>query len=228
MRSLVPAGTCVLFLAFTATAGAELITNGGFEAGGSGWDFSSSAGSGGSFFVTNALFSPLTGNPTVGPAGGSFYAVSDQFGPGTNAVSQEFTAVAHVNPELLSYDMFVNNWGPDFSSAANQIATVELLAGSSDPLTGPALAVFPVTGNVFPIHGNPNPYVHYSFDISALLTPGQTYRIAFIETDSEANLNQGVDNVSIQETPEPGTAWLLMLFLPVISLICRQPEAMKP
>src|SRR5580704_6018609 len=105
---------CVLSFALTARAN-EVLTNGGFETGDfTGWTVSSSIGSGGSFFVCpnpgppgtgcSSNTTPLSGNPTVGPASGNFYAVSDQVGPGINVITQSFTAVANTD-YVLSFDM---------------------------------------------------------------------------------------------------------------------------
>src|SRR6202035_2654217 len=96
------ASICVLLLALTARAN-EVLTNGGFETGTfAGWTQSDLGP--GSFFVTGASATPLTGSPTVGPASGNFYAVSDQFGPGTHVITQSFTAAANTDYQL-SFDM---------------------------------------------------------------------------------------------------------------------------
>ena len=180
----------------------EVITNGGFETGNfAGWTVSNTAGGTGSFFVASAPVTPLTGNPTVGPKSGSFYAVSDQFAPGSHAITQSFTALASTD-YVLSFDMFVNDWvGGQFGGEA------DLLAAGSDPILGPALHVFyhadtAVTG------GAPNPYVHTSLDITGDLVAGVTYQLRFFESDATGPLNVGVDNVSLIATttgavPEP-------------------------
>jgi hypothetical protein len=67
-------------LAFNANA-VQLIGNGGFETGLTGWAVTSSVGSGGSWFPDTTTSTPLTGNPTVGPFSGTGYAVTDQFAP---------------------------------------------------------------------------------------------------------------------------------------------------
>src|SRR6266702_8618356 len=67
-----------------ANAG-QLLANGGFETGSlSGWTVASQAGSfpGSNFFAFPGTTTPQSGSSTVGPASGSFYAVSDGLGPG--------------------------------------------------------------------------------------------------------------------------------------------------
>jgi hypothetical protein len=217
---------CILSLALTARAN-EVITNGGFETGDfTGWTVTDTGGAGSFFVCPNAgAFpcpsnqTPLSGLPTVGPAGGSFYAVSDQFGPGSHAITQSFTALAGMTYQL-SFDMFVNDWAT-FNSAPTQFGgEADLLAGGALPL-GPALDVFyQADTQVDPTTGLPNPWVHTSLDITADLTPGLTYQLRFLESDSTAPLNVGADNVSLMASavPEPNLLAFPVAFLAGIVL----------
>jgi hypothetical protein len=116
--SVAAAGTVFLTLGMLTTGTAravQLITNGGFETGDfTGWNVSIQPGSGslpGSFFIDDADgFTPVSGQPTVGPASGSFYAVTDQDNPGAYALKQTFTVPGAASSVILSYDMFVNDW----------------------------------------------------------------------------------------------------------------------
>ena len=56
---------------------------------------------------------------------------------------------------------------------------------------------------------NPNPWTHYSFDVSSLVAAGGTYQVRFAMTDNQYFFNMGVDNVSVMASPEPGTLLLL-------------------
>lgn len=203
------AGFCVLSLALTARAD-ELITNGGFETGDfTGWAIFDSGGPG-SFFVTSTPATPLNGLPTAGPSGGFVYAVSDQFGPGSHALVQSFVVPLDSLIEVLSFDMFVNDWGaPQFGGEA------DLLAAGADPLSGVPLAVF-YSSDAAVSSGVPNSWVHRSLDITAAVTPGTSYQLRFFESDSTAPLNVGVDNVSLTTAvvPEPKT-----LVLPVVLIL---------
>jgi hypothetical protein len=94
----------------------ELITNGGFEAGLAGWTVTNQANGNGNWY-SDALgtTTPQSGFATSGVGGsGLLYAVTDQGGPGTHALTQSFT-VTPGSQVSLSFSMFVNdqsNAGP--------------------------------------------------------------------------------------------------------------------
>ena len=221
MRNFLGFGFCLFALAFTAEADTQqLLTNGGFETGSlAGWTVTSSAGSLGMWLADNANFTPLTGNPTVGPASGSWYAVTDQFGPGVNALSQAFTVPVGTIHVQWTFNMFVNDWGVDFTPGTEYVQAL-LLANGADPLTAiPIFSQVPgppvlVTGGV------PNPYLAYNFDITGWVTAGQTYQIDFLERDAAFPMNVGVDNVSVLATtvPEPGSVALLLSVLAAVGV----------
>jgi hypothetical protein len=217
---------CVLSFALTARAN-EVLTNGGFETGDfTGWTVSSSIGSGGSFFVCpnpgppgtgcSSNTTPLSGNPTVGPASGNFYAVSDQVGPGINVITQSFTAVANTD-YVLSFDMFVNDYAlsqglpPQFGGEA------DLIAGGADPIAAPITTQF-YQADTQVVGGAPNPWVATSLDITSDLTAGDTYQLRFLESDSTTNLNVGVDDVSLMATPTTATPEPKLLLFPLAFL----------
>ncbi|MFM2025585.1 MAG: hypothetical protein RLZZ339_298 [Cyanobacteriota bacterium] len=216
--SRVAAGTVFVTLGILTTGtahAAELITNGGFETGFTGWNVSIQPGSNSTsgFFIDDANGStPFSGQATVGPASGSFYAVSDQGGPGAYALTQTFIVPGAASSVILSYDMFVNDWsglgpivnpsGLDYTSIPNQHARVDILVAGANPFsTNPA----DIVGNFYlgndPFASNPNPYTSYSFDITSLVGAGGSYILRFAEVDNQFFFNQGVDNVSIDFTP---------------------------
>jgi hypothetical protein len=204
---------CVLSLALTARAN-EVLVNGGFETGTfAGWTVSDVGP--GSFFVTSAPVTPLTGNPTVGPATGTFYAVSDQFGPGSHVITQSFTAAANTD-YLLSFDMFVNDYATAFGAGPQYGGEADLIAGGADPLLAPMTTQF-YQADAQVVGGIPNAYVHTSLDITGDLTAGDTYQLRFLESDSTAPLNVGVDSVSLIATPT-ATPEPKLLFFPLALL----------
>jgi len=117
---------------------------------------------------------PLSGASTAAnPGGGSFYAVSDQAGPGTEAISQTFTVPPGTVQLLLSFEMFVDDpsgagpivdpAGLDHSGPPNQHARVDLLAPGSPPFdTGPRVLANYYLG--VDAGSLPNPYASYLFD----------------------------------------------------------------
>jgi hypothetical protein len=203
--------------------GVQLVTNGNFATGNlSGWTEVNQAGGSGSFFVTSGNAGPLSGSPTPGPDGSTFYAVSDQNGPGAHALLQSFTVPTGATSLTLTFDMFVSDWdsgpfcnsGLDYTVQPNQCARVDILsagAGAFDTTTG-------VLDNLY--HGadcvsgngctNPAPWTAYTFDLTGL-APG-TYQLRFAEADNQLFLNDGVDNVSLTAAvpaPEPSSYLLL-------------------
>jgi hypothetical protein len=203
-----------------AAPAAELIVNGGFETGDfTAWTVFDLAGSSGTFYVTGAAVAPTTGFATAGPAGGTYYAVSDQFGPGTHVLIQSFAVPAGIESVTLSFDMFVNDQsglgpivnpaGLDHTASPNQHARVDLLTAAAGPFDTAAgvLANFYLGVDAGP---NPHPYTSYVFDVTSFVAGGGTFQIRFAEVDNMGNFNQGVDNVSIETVPEPAT-WTMLL-----------------
>jgi len=195
---------------------AQILINGGFETGTfAGWTVANEAGSfpGSNWFVVSGTTTPQSGMSTVGAAGGLFYAVTDQGGPGAHSLLQSFTVGAG-NSVVFSFDMFANNWnavtvvgpqGLNFNGAANQHARVDLLTGSANAFdTGAG-----VIHNFFLGADAPNAivhaYTHYSFDISSFVAAGGTFQIRFAEVDNQFFFNQGIDNVVVNLFPEPST-----------------------
>jgi len=214
----------VLALSSITTARAdELIINGGFETGNfTGWTTTVRPASFGNLFVRSGTTTPLSGISTVGPASGTFYALTDQTGPGTYALIQPFTVAGSASSVVLTFDMFVNNYantivnpiGLDHTAGANQHARVDILSASASPFdTGAGVLRNLFLGATPGI--NPHPYIRYTFDITSLVGAGGTFQLRFAEVDNQGFFNLGVDNVSINATfgttpiPEPTTMILL-------------------
>lgn len=70
--------------AVSGASGAEVLTNGGFEAGSlAGWTVFTQGGSSGALFVTSlgaGAGLPISGSSAAGPAAGEWYAAVDQNG----------------------------------------------------------------------------------------------------------------------------------------------------
>ncbi|HYA89849.1 MAG TPA: PEP-CTERM sorting domain-containing protein [archaeon] len=206
-------------LSGTARADSQLITNGNFATGDlTGWTEADQAGGSGSWFVSSTTSSPLSGFQTPGPPGSdSFYALTDQTGPGSHVLIQSFTVPVGTTSLVLTFNMFSNDQdgGPfcpgalDYTIEPNQCARVDILtagAGAFDTGAG-------VVGNLYEtatqtVEEATNPWVSYTFDLTGL-APG-TYQLRFGEVDNQDFFQQGVDDVSlVASTPEPGTLLLL-------------------
>ncbi len=227
LSKLVVASLTFVSLCFgsaTMTRADELIINGGFETGTfSGWTVVRQPGSNniGNFYVRSGN-TTQTGQPTVGPASGTFHAVSSQGGPGAYSLLQTFVVSPGSSSVVLSFALFTNNYagqisvnpaGLNFNAFPNQHARVDILSAGASPFdTGAGvLRNFFLGGNTTP---GPNPYVNFSFDITNLVGSGGTFQLRFAEVDNQSFFHLGVDNVSINATsaapiPEPTTMILL-------------------
>ncbi len=200
----------LVVLAVSASGAANLIQNGDFETGTlAHWSEFDEDGGSGSWFPLNTFVGPISGMSTVGPAGGAWYAMTDQGGPGSHVLLQSFTVSGDAT---LAFDMFVNNYagviagcgGLDFNVFPTECGRVDILTADANPFdTGAGVVQNLYSGS--DAGANPNPYTHYSFALS--LAPG-TYQLRFAEADNQLFFNMGIDNVEITSgtaAPEPGT-----------------------
>jgi hypothetical protein len=214
-----------------AVSSSELVVNGGFEAGLTGWTVTNQ-GTGDWF--TDDVFedppfggTPVSGNATVGPASGDWYAVSDQPGAGVHVLEQLFAVPSEPAASIvLSFEMFVNDWselgpivnpaGLDHDAGRNQHVRVDLMTAVASPFDIGAGVVANFYLGVDGLN-KPNPYTPYAFDITSLVTPGSSYKVRFAEVDNQLWLNQGVDNVSILYAPVPEPAALALVVASVVA-----------
>lgn len=207
----------------TPLRAAPLLTNGGFETGTfAGWTTSVQSGSSGNLFVVlnNGGPSPLSNYQyALNPIGGNYFAMTDQFEPGSYALTQSFTADG-VGAVSVSFQLFASNAAGassstppnrDFLVSPNQNVVVDILSSGADPFTSNAADIVaslygPATGG-----SGLEPWTTYSFDLGVLAAG--TYLFRFAETDNQTFLRAGIDNVDVSIStavvPEPGTLALL-------------------
>lgn len=208
--------------ALTPLHAAPVITNGGFEAGFSGWTRVDQLGSEGTFFVQSGTASPVNGDPVPLPSQGSNAAMTDAGGPGAHVLYQDF--VSDGSALLVQFDLFLGNRADRYATPAtldfatptlNQQARVDILRAGADPFS---VAAADVLMTLYRSEvGSPlvTGYVGLSYDISALLAAqnGQTLRLRFAETDNVGPFQFGVDNVRLSPVPELPTHLLVSLGL---------------
>ena len=195
----------IFLLAFASARADQLITNGGFESGLTGWTAASNGD--GNFTANTGTTTPLTFSATVGANSGTHYAVSDDFsGSQTQTLTQSFTTPTSLGSATLSFEMFVNDiQGTAFGSSG--------AGGQVSLLTSGGVLIAVLNGPVDTFEnplGAPNPYILYSDDLTALLSANTTYELQFSSADSTGLINVGVDDVSLVTTsavatPEPAT-----------------------
>ena len=225
VRSLLIATVAICAVVGEARA-VELVTNGGFEAGFSGWTRADQVGSDGTFLLQTGTTSPVNGDPVPAPPQGVTAAMTDAQAPGSHVLFQNVAVPSAVASAVLSFDVFVGNRAMAFftpntldfaTPALNQQARVDIMTAASDPFSvaGSDVLSTPFHTNV----GDPlvSGYTHIVSDVTSLLDAhlGQSLRLRFAEVDNVEMFQFGVDNVSLdvgaaQAVPEPASLALLL------------------
>lgn len=215
----------ILFLAVLSLLGsttqaqaAFLINDGGFEVNPLlNWRVLDQVGSQGTwFFNDNLSGSPSNGFPVPLPPQGIIAAMTDQDGPGSHVLYQDFVVPMGVNFATLSFQRYIQNsaasfvngaQGLDYTGDANQQARVDILLASANP--------FSTTGGVLQNVFQTNPgdpfesgYSTVTADLTALLASrgGQTLRLRFAATENLFFFNFGVDDVRLEARLAPTNA----------------------
>ena len=213
-------GVVLAFAVAAQAQGQNLINNGGFETGFSGWTRASRVGSEGNWFQQSGTTSPVNGFAVPAPPGGANVAMHDANGPGSHVLYQDFVVPFTLGVSTLRFDLYIQNRATDFFSPAtldfgtptlNQQFRADLLSASADPFS---VSVGDVLMNIYQTQpGNPlvSGWVTITMDVSSVLAGrgGQTLRLRFAEADNVNFLIVGVDNVSLV-VPEPGTISFLV------------------
>lgn len=237
-----PAIASALALGLMAQAqAAQVLGNSGFEADGQtvqspdaivGWS-ATEEGILGGVLVESGAVSPVSGQATVGAAGGSFYGLIDLIAPSRAALSQSFTVGAQgAASATLSLDLFVNYAGAEtgFSSSALGLSTdvdnvqvrVDVLKAGASAFSTDAADVLYSLALSPSLLAAANAYTHYeaSWSNTGLLA-GQTYTLRIAAANTLGSLQVGVDNVAlnVSAVPEPQSLALILAGLGVVSTL---------
>ena len=235
------AALLIIFLCATrADAGLQLITNGDFESGLSGWTTATQAGSQGGWYSQTGTLSPLTNYSVQPPPGPTHAAMSDGYYFGSQVLYQDFfVPQGGLAAATLSFDRFIANQSTafgrnpfipldtlDYTISGNRQARVDILDAGADPFS---MKPSDLLLNLFTTQTtdpNVSGYTTQSTDLTSFLNAhaGETLRLRFAEVNSlgyyrySAPLNFGVDLVGLDVTLVPEPTSLALLAFGVLGL----------
>ena len=146
---LLASAAALILLATGRAHSAELLVNGGFELGLTGWQTAFNPNGLNTRHVTASSSTRTPENYSLpGPQSGSFYALFDPTGSSAEALYQDFTAPVG-GPGALTLSMFIRNQGgigylntaPNFSIASgdhNQLVRIDVMNPGSSIFSTPA------------------------------------------------------------------------------------------
>ena len=120
--------------------------------------------------------------------------------------------------------------GPGFSI---NLTDVDILNGNGASafdvvdftLGGTVLSVPPLFFGADPFATIENPYKNYEIDITSIISAPGTYTLRFANVESIGTLVQGIDNVSINATPEPSSS--ILIFGSFVFFILRRQSFLR-
>ena len=205
----------------STTVTTNLLTNGGFESGLTGWTtvgVDEEPDSDNNFYPQTGTTDPIASSPensfvVSAPPEGTTAAMADQTGPGAAIIYQDFVVPSDILTVTLSLQLYINNHAFDFTDPAplddfeveNQQARIDILATTADPRS---IDDNDVLLNLFQTH--PNDAADYGYstltaDLTTFLQAhvGETLRLRVATTNNLFYFNVGVDDVQLNVTTHP-------------------------
>ena len=206
-----------MFATTGLTRADQIITNGTFETGDlSGWTVVNETGFG-SWSIQSGTSSPSIGFSVPPPPEGMYAAMTDEFGPESTIMYQDFVVPTTVTSAILSFDLYINNHAGNFFSPAslstadfpNQQMRIDITTSSADPFSVDPADVLQNIYQTMPGDPAVSGYTSISTDLTSLLSSylGETLRLRFAQVETEYFFNTGVDEVSlaVRSVPEPSS-----------------------
>src|SRR5262249_38150984 len=172
-----------LVIGVAPSGATPILVNGDFEAGGgslTGWTVVNEAGSfpGSNWFVQSGVLSPISAFAVPAPPGPTHAAMTDQGGPGSHVLYQDFLVPFSLSSATLGFDYFIGNRAGAFFTPAslsflvipNQQARVDIITTMANPFS---VAAGDVLLNLYQTHvGDPlvSGYSALTFDLTSFLS----------------------------------------------------------
>jgi len=199
---------------FAPAHAVELVTNGNFESGDTGWArFNDATDLTGKWIISGALVGPFSGLPQLAPPQGANQAISDQNFVGTRILYQDVSIPTGMNATLsltLWYHNYATYWIPTTFTSYNEFPVHMIRIDVMNPALVPNASAIGILKTVFVTQtGTPldQPYKTVTADLSQFA--GQSIRLRFLCIAREA-LTVGIDQVSLQAdppVPAANTTW---------------------
>ena len=198
-----------------------LLVNTGFESNLTGWTVVNEANGNGDWYFQTGTLSPMMTFTVPAPPEGSHVAMTDQPGPGSHMLYQDFVVPAGVTAAGLVFKYtiinsavaFVTPSNLTYTGSPNQQARVDIMTTTANIFS---VATADMLLNIFQTNpGDPltgGTYVTSTTNLTALFVahPGETLRLRFAETDNQQHFSFGIDDVQLRAAvPEPATYGLL-------------------
>jgi hypothetical protein len=211
----------------------QLIVNGGFESGLTGWTTLNQPGSAfGGFELQSGTLSPVSFLPVPAPPQGTHAAMEDALGPIATVLGQSFVVPRGITSATLSFDLYLNSEGAPWTTpgapldyrppSPNQQVRVDILTQSADPFAvSPAAGVLENFFQTTPSTPTVLGYETFTSDVTSLLQAheGQTLflRDAVVHNLFDAINGSDAWSVVVTTVPEPNS-FVLLAFGGVVSL----------